>query len=102
MDAEEHGGNHGERLRPTRDLTRQEQDKWQGEVHHHEHHSYPVPPSMGTVEIPAVLLREVTRPDDEKLRKSNVGPEHHKGQQQVAQVMKQLSRSDRSIGFIPG
>src|SRR5262245_13578233 len=41
MDAEEHSGNYGERLRSARDLTRQEQDKWQGEVHHHEYHDYP-------------------------------------------------------------
>src|SRR5215467_7413731 len=90
MDAEEHGGNRGEWLGPARDLARQEQDKWQGEVHHHEYYGYPVPSAIGTVEIPAVLLRKVTRPDDEKLRKSNVGPEHHKGQQQIAQVVKHL------------
>src|SRR6266853_4644937 len=45
------------------------------------------PLAMQARVIESDLLRLVAGPDDQQLRKLEVSPEHHKGQQQLAQIM---------------
>src|SRR5262249_60555935 len=58
--AEDHHSYKSEDLHSALDLTRQEQEKRHSKVQPNEAHPHPVPPSMRAVQIPDILLGQIT------------------------------------------
>src|SRR5579859_4708249 len=68
-------------------VAREEQREGNEPVEHEVQRSDHAPAPANAVEIPGNLFREVARPDDKELRKSDVNVEHHEGKSQFAQVV---------------
>src|SRR5215470_8907949 len=67
MRAEDHRSYKSEDLHSALHLTRQEQEKRHSKVQHNEEHPHPVPPPIRAVQIPDILLGEITGPDNQQL-----------------------------------
>ena len=69
------------------ETSREQQEKGEGEMQEDKQQTNPSPPPLLPSNIPGNFLGQIAGEHDQELRKSQVGPEHHKSQQQLAQVM---------------
>src|SRR5262249_51431401 len=68
--------------------SREKQEKRNKELKRNQSGRDPLPAVVDSAQIPLNLFGKVAGPYDQELRKRQVGPEHDKSQQQVAQIMK--------------
>ena len=61
---------------------------------HHQQDAHPLPPPAHARQVPGDLLGQVAGPDDQELREVEVGPQHHEGQQELAQVVQVVGPDD--------
>src|SRR5579872_2869423 len=71
-----------------------------GKKNHHQCDAGPA--ARGAGEVPGNLLVEVSRPDDQKLRKRQVSPEHDEGQHEIAEIVEAVGSDDLGHGFAAG
>src|SRR5712692_5518923 len=60
----------------------------------------PAPSSLQTFQVPGDLLGKVACPDDQILRKGNVGPEHDEGEEELAQIVPLLGGEGARERFV--
>jgi hypothetical protein len=66
----------------------QQQDERNREVKNHQPQPHEPPAGLDPGQVPLDLMRQVAAPDDEVLGKREIGPQHHEGEHQVAEVVK--------------
>src|SRR5947209_2975052 len=69
------------------DVTRQQQQKGNKEVQNHQSDSYPFPATIEPAQVPRIFIRQISGPDNQELRESDVGPKDNKGQQKIAKIV---------------
>ncbi|MCG3163087.1 MAG: hypothetical protein JMDDDDMK_04465 [Acidobacteria bacterium] len=75
-------------------LARQQQQKRQRELKGDQQNADPAPVRFHAWQIKRNLFGQIARPDDQQLRKSQISPDHHEGEQQLAHVVKMFWRED--------
>src|SRR6266566_3347467 len=68
-------------------VLREKQEKGDKKVKHNHDHGDDAPLAVEARTVKADFLRLVARPDDQQLRKIEVGPKHHKRKKQFSQVV---------------
>src|ERR1035441_1692781 len=68
-------------------IAREQQGEGQREMADHQQESDELPAVIKAGEIPGNFLRQVTRPDDEKLGEGKVRPHHDHGEQELAEIV---------------
>src|SRR5436309_15434851 len=53
----------------------------------HQHQTDPLPAAPETLDIPRDLVRQIARPDNQKLRIREVSPEHSKCQHELTDIV---------------
>ena len=71
-----------------------------GKEDHHQRDAGPA--ARGASEVPGNLLVEVSRPDDQKLRKREVGPEHDESEHEIAEIVEAVGSDGLGHGFAAG
>src|SRR6266446_10846991 len=65
----------------------QQKEKRDEEMKDNQKQTNELPSPVQTTEVPGNLFRQVTRPDDEPLRKGEIGPHHNEREQEVAVIV---------------
>src|ERR1700676_4700388 len=68
-------------------VAREEQKERNEEVKNHDDHGDYAPFAIEPRAVEGDLFRLVARPDDEELGEVEISPEHHKGEQQLPQIL---------------
>src|SRR5262249_16199511 len=63
--------------------SREKQEEGDKEMKRNQYGCYPLPSVVDAAQIPLNLFRKIARPYDQELRKRQIGPKHHKRQEQV-------------------
>src|SRR3984957_1791360 len=84
---EHHAGDAGKSLDAALHIALQEQQEGKRKMEHDEDQGDFGPGAHGTRHVPGNFVFYIGGPDDEVLREIQVGPEHGKGQHQVAEVV---------------
>src|SRR5690242_20500471 len=74
-------------------VARKEKRERNQELSEEDSESEPLPPAAAALQIPRNFLREVARPDDEELRKRDIGPEDDEGEEQVPEAVERFRRN---------
>ena len=67
---------------------REQQRERHKKLESRQHEGDPLPAARAAVQIPPDFSRQIPGPDDEELRKRDVGPENDKREEQIAEVVK--------------
>ena len=77
---------------------RQQKQKRKRKVENHYDKCNRAPAAMRSRQVLMNLLRQISRPDNQELRKREIGPQHDQRQQQFAQIVKVQLRDVECIG----
>src|SRR5262245_44923183 len=85
--AEDRGRDRPQEPRVALEVPREEEEEGQREVEEEHEQAHERPARGEPPDVEGRLLGEVPRPDDQELREVHVGPQHHEGQEELAEVV---------------